>query len=153
MRTLGNIIWHFPFFGFVSALIIAIFGLILTLTVVAAPIGLGLLQFSKFLIFPFKYSMISKEDLNEEQNEAWATYSKVIMVLYLPIGFLFFIIGIIQVVGMFLTIIGIPVAIVIAKSLSTYLNPVNKKCVHYAVAEELERMKAQKEIDKVIHKK
>ncbi len=153
MKILGTIIWHFPFFGFVSALFVAIFGLILTMTVVAAPIGLGLLQFSKFLMSPFYSSMISKEDINEEQNEAWATYSKIVTVLYLPLGLLFFIFGIFQVVAMFLSIIGIPVAVVIAKSLGTYLNPVNKKCVHYAVAEELERIAGQKEIDKVITKK
>ncbi|MCW5775741.1 MAG: YccF domain-containing protein [Phycisphaeraceae bacterium] len=41
MRTLGNILWHFPFFGFVNAIIVYFFGLLLTITVVAAPIGSG----------------------------------------------------------------------------------------------------------------
>jgi len=55
--------------------------------------------------------------------------------------------GAFQVVGLFISIIGIPAALVVAKSLGTYLNPVNKKCVHSAVSDELERRKAQKEID------
>jgi len=52
MRTLGNILWHFPFFGFVNAIVVYLFGLILTATVVAAPIGLGLMRFGKFLFAP-----------------------------------------------------------------------------------------------------
>jgi uncharacterized membrane protein YccF (DUF307 family) len=69
------------------------------------------------------------------------------MILYIPFGLIFTIIAIFQIVGLFITIIGIPAALVIAKSLSTYLNPVNKKCVHFAVADEIQRRKAQKAID------
>jgi len=43
MRTLGNILWHVPFLGFLSALGTFIIGGLLTITVVGAPIGLGLL--------------------------------------------------------------------------------------------------------------
>ena len=39
--------------------------------------------------------------------------------------------------------------IVIAKSIGTYFNPVNKKCVSQAVADELERRKAQAQIDQI----
>ena len=48
MRTLGNILWHFPFFGFVTALLAFLVGTLLTLLVIPAPIGLGLIQLSKF---------------------------------------------------------------------------------------------------------
>lgn len=47
-----------------------------------------------------------------------------------------------------LFLITIPVAIVIAKSLGTTLNPVNKVCVPVAVAEELERRKASALIER-----
>ncbi len=53
MKTLGNILWHFPFLGFLSALYTLILGLIFTITVVGAPIGLGMIQHSKFLLTPF----------------------------------------------------------------------------------------------------
>jgi uncharacterized membrane protein YccF (DUF307 family) len=49
-----------------------------------------------------------------------------------------------------LSIIGIPVALVIAKSLGTVLNPVNKVCVPAAVAEELERRKASADVAKYV---
>ena len=52
-----------------------------------------------------------------------------------------------QVVGLFITIIGIPVAIVVSKSIGVYFNPVGKKCVPISVAQELERRKAQAYLD------
>ncbi len=148
MKTLGNILWHFPFFGFLNAIGVYLLGLILTATVIAAPIGLGLMEFGKFLFAPFGHAMVSKSELNAEQNKSWKTYSTIVTILYFPFGIFLGIMAIIQVGLLFLTIVGIPVALVIAKSLGTYLNPVNKKCVHQAVVDELDKRKAQAEIKK-----
>lgn len=153
MKTLGNILWHFPFFGFVSAIIVFLFGLLLTLTVVAAPIGLGLMQYSKFLFWPFGNAMISKKDLQVEQNKYWAIYSKIVMVIYFPLGLFCAICAAIQVGCLFTSLVGIPSALVIAKSLGTYLNPVNKVCVPSAVADELEKRGAQASVDKYLNTK
>lgn len=148
MKTLGNILWHIPFLGFVNAILVYLLGLLLTATVIAAPIGLGLMEFGKFLFAPFGNAMVSKSELNVEQNKAWKTYSTIVMVLYFPFGLILCVLAIFQVVGLFITLIGIPAALVVAKSLGTYLNPVNKKCVHQSVRDELDRRKAQVEIDK-----
>lgn len=142
MRTLGNILWHFPFFGFVNAIIVYFFGLLLTITVVAAPIGLGLMEFGKFLFAPFSRVMVSKSQLNTKQNKAWRAYCTVVMILYIPLGVLLCAVTILQIAGLFITIVGIPIALVLAKSLGTYFNPVNKKCVPAAVGDELERRRA-----------
>jgi uncharacterized membrane protein YccF (DUF307 family) len=120
MKTLGNILWHFPFFGFISAAIVYLWGLLLTATVVAAPVGLGLMEFGKFLFAPFGHAMISKADLNIEQNKAWKTYSTIVMILWFPVGLFFASVAIVQVLFLCLSIVGIPVALVIAKSLGTY---------------------------------
>ena len=146
MKTLGNILWHFPFFGFVNATFAYIIGLLLTATVVAAPIGLGLMEYAKFLFWPFGNAMISKNELNVKQNEVWKAYSTLVMILYFPLGLFFGLLLALQVAGLCLTLIGIPAAIVVAKSIGTYINPVNKKCVHQAVVDELERRKAVKEV-------
>ena len=143
LKTLGNILWHFPFFGFLNAIAVYLVGLLLTATVIASPIGLGLMEFGKFLFAPFGRAMVSKSDLATEQNKAWKAYSTVVMILYLPFGLILSVAAIVQVGLLFITIVGIPVALVIAKSLGTYWNPVNKKCVHLAVAEELERRKGE----------
>ena len=129
MKTLGNIIWHIPFLGFVNAITVYLIGLLLTATVIAAPIGLGLMEFGKFLFVPFGNEMVSKTSLDEKQNPAWRAYSTIIMIIYLPFGICLAIAAVFQVVGLFFSIIGIPAAIVVAKSLGTYLNPVGKKCV------------------------
>lgn len=148
MRKLDNILWHFPFFGFVNAVVMYLLGLILTATVIAAPIGLGLMEFGKFLFAPFGHAMISKSNLNVEQNPAWKTYSTIVMMVYFPFGLILALLAVLQVVALLITIIGIPVALVVAKSLGTYLNPVNKKCVHSAVVDELESRKAKAEVAK-----
>lgn len=146
MRTLGNILWHFPFLGFLNAIIVYLLGLGLTATVVAAPIGLGLMEYGKFLLMPFGHAMVSKSDLKAEQNAAWKAYATIVRILYFPLGLLLAVVAVLQVVGLCATILGIPPAIVVAKSLGTYLNPVNKKCVDQAVADEVERRKAAPEV-------
>lgn len=152
MKTLGNILWHIPFLGFVGAIIVFLIGGILTITVIAAPIGLGLIQYSKFLFWPFGNAMVSKSDLNVEQNKYWALYSTIVMILYFPIGLICAACAILQVAGLFITIIGIPCALVVAKSLGTYLNPVNKVCVPLAVRDELDKRNAQSTVDKYLNK-
>ncbi|NTW88756.1 MAG: hypothetical protein HGB26_06455, partial [Desulfobulbaceae bacterium] len=119
---------------------------IFTVTVVAAPIGLGLMEYGKFLFAPFGHEMISKSDLNVKQNPVWKAYSTIVMIIYLPLGLILALIAVFQVAAQFVTIINIPVALVIAKSLGTYLNPVNKICVHSAVVEEIEDRNAKAEV-------
>lgn len=148
MRALGNILWHIPFLGFLNALFTYVVGLLLTVTVVAAPIGLGLMQLGKFFLAPFGHEMVASSDAmpNQETNPAWKTYSTVIMILWLPLGLLLAIATIIQVVLLFLTIIGIPVAAVLAKTVGTMFNPVGKVCVSVEVANEIRRQAAQAQL-------
>lgn len=143
MRTLGNILWHFPFLGFMSALFTFIFGSLLTVLVIPAPIGLGLIQLSKFMLAPFSYSMVSKGDLQVAQNKYWKLYSTIIMILYLPFGCILAILTAIQVGFLFLTIVGIPVALAMSKALGTYCNPVGKVCVPRLVGSAIERKKEE----------
>jgi uncharacterized membrane protein YccF (DUF307 family) len=148
MRTLGNVLWHIPFLGFLTAAFYWLLGLLLTLLVVTAPLGLGLMEFGKFLLAPFGNEMVSKASLNVKQNPVWEAYSAIVMILYLPFGVVFVILNAIQVFALCFSIVGIPVALVIAKSLGTVLNPVNKVCVPSAVAEEMARRNASAALDR-----
>jgi len=114
MRTLGNIIWNFPFLGFVTAAIVFLIGLLFVVTIIAAPIGLGLIQYSKFLLLPFSYDMVSKSELEGEadKNILWQTYGFILKSVYI-------------------------ILIVMAKSLGTLLQPVGKVCVDHSVAQAL----------------
>ena len=149
MRTLGNILWHFPFFGFVSAAITYLIGLLLTITIVAAPIGQALMEYGKFLFSPFSSEMVKQSELEIAQNPAWKTYSTIVMLVWLPFGLFLGLLVVLQTFFLFITIIGIPVAIVLAKSLSTYVNPVGKKCVSKSIADEMENRKARAALDSI----
>lgn len=150
MRKLANIIWHVPFLGFINALFTFLLGSILVLTVIGAPIGLGLIQLSKFLLTPFSSEMVSKKDLNKEQNKLWNSYGIIVTIIYFPFGLGLTIITIFQIALLFVSIVGIPVALILSKSLSTFFNPVNKKSVPRAVAKELEKRKAQGQVNQYI---
>lgn len=142
MRTLGNIIWHIPFLGFIDAFLTFLIGGLLLITIVGSPIGLGLIQLSKFLLTPFSSSMVDKRGLKTDQNKLWRAYGFIVRIIYFPIGLILAIVVICKIVGLLITIIGIPVALVLAKSLSTFFNPVNKVCVPIEVSEEINRRKA-----------
>ena len=88
MKTLGNILWHFPFLGFLSALYTLVLGLVFTITVVGAPIGFGMIQHSKFLLTPFSKRMISDSKLNEDKSTLWKILSVIAFIIYLPFGIL-----------------------------------------------------------------
>ncbi|MFN4017312.1 MAG: hypothetical protein ACK4JB_18370 [Reyranella sp.] len=100
------------------------------------------MEFGKFLLAPIGQAMVSKEDLQVQRNGTWQAYSTIVMIFYLPFGVIFVIASAIHAATLCISTVGIPVALVIAKSLGTLLNPVNKVCVSLAVAEELERRKA-----------
>ena len=59
MRILGNIIWFFMA-GWILAILTYLSGLILTILVVTAPVGLGLMEYGKFLFLPFTHDMVRK---------------------------------------------------------------------------------------------
>ncbi len=151
MRALGNILWHFPFFGFINAAICFLLGSLLVITVIAAPIGLGLVQYSKFLLLPYSYAMIVKPKGDVPPSPLWKTYSAILKIVYVIfIGIPLFLLTCVQIVGLCCTIIGIPAAIILAKSVRTYLQPVDKICVPYRVADVIEDNKAVKEAQKFV---
>lgn len=97
MKVLGNIIW-FVFGGFIAALIWAIFGLLLCLTIVGIPFGLQFFKFAEFVIWPFGNEVNINFDKHPILNILWLIlfgWEKALG--YLIIGLLFCI-----------TIIGIP---------------------------------------------
>ncbi len=150
MRTLGNIVWLVIAFGWLTALLTFLLGTLLVLLVITAPIGRGLLELSRFYLTPFSCVMVKRKDVQGEANAAFKAYGAILSVVYVVIiGIWLFIGGVIQVIGLFCTIIGIPIAIVVAKSLGSLLNPVGKKCVSKAMYEEIQRRKASGELDKL----
>ena len=144
MRLLGNIWWHIPCLGFITALGVFFLGLLFTLSVVGAPIGVGLMEYSKFLLSPFSSEMVSKDDLNIRQNSLWRLYSFIVRIVYFPFGLILFVVALSQIIVAAVTIIGIPVALILVKSLGVFFNPGGKICVPHAVGDEIRRRQDQK---------
>lgn len=146
MRGLLNILWHFPCFGFFSAAIHFLFGSLLVMTGILAPLGLGLIQYSKFLMKPFSSEMIS--DPRPNTNIAWSGMKIVAVAIYVPFGLLFCIGTLTQMFFLCFTVVGWPLLYILGKSLGTYFNPVNKICVPRAVKKEMEAMDARDYINR-----
>ena len=141
-----NILWHFPFFGFLFAFFYALFGAILCCTVVLYPVGLGFFQIARFLLTPFSSALVTRKELDlvrpEERSTAAAAFSTVITILYFPFGLIAAAGALFAMIGEFLSIIGIPCGIVWFKALPAIFMPVGKICVPKAVADEIARIKA-----------
>ena len=148
MRTFGNIIWHIFFLGFLNSFIVFLIGGLLYITVIGAPLGQGLIQLAKFLLAPFTREMVKKKDVNIKQNKAWKAYGIIVTIFYFPLGIIIAIIEIVSLCLLFISIIGIPGGIAIAKSLSTIINPVNKVCMSSTKANILKADKIKKNMDK-----
>ena len=151
MRILGNIIWFFMA-GWILAILTYLSGLILTILVVTAPVGLGLMEYGKFLFLPFTHDMVRKNkgSITDAVHMTYQTYANIVKVIYIIVfGIWLFIGGIFTVIGQFITIIGIPCAIVLAKSLGTIFNPVDKVCISHDLAEELRRRVAAAKADEI----
>lgn len=152
MKTLGNILWHFPFLGFVFAIAYALTGVFFCITIVGAPIGLGLFQFSRFLLTPFSNAMVKGSEVHKmkgtKQNAVWKTFSFIIRILYFPFGLVFAFFTVFPICFGFLSFFGIPSAMVWAKSFNTIFNPINKVCVPAVVGQELKDRKDREILEK-----
>ncbi|MDR2147508.1 MAG: hypothetical protein LBE91_13720 [Tannerella sp.] len=139
-----NILWHIipPFGGLVIALATALGGLFWCITIVGLPLGLGLLQYAKFLLWPHGHAMLNKKYVvqltGEKQNALWKTFSVIVRILYFPFGLIHVVALTLAAFLEFISIIGIPAGLVYVKSLSTVFNPVNKICVPATVLKIME---------------
>jgi uncharacterized membrane protein YccF (DUF307 family) len=138
IRIIANIWWLVVCFGWFTALLNLILGVLWLITIIGIPVGLGLFQYSKFMLAPFTRAMVSKDALGIKINPAWRVFSIIGWILYLPTGLILCLVTIVQIILLCVTIVGIPVAIILAKSLGTYFKPINKKCVSVEVRDGLD---------------
>lgn len=134
----------------------AIAGILWCITIIGIPVGLGMLQIAKFQLAPHTRAMVSKTDINKvaekDMNPYWKYFALIVRILYFPFGLINAILLAISIGLNCLTLLGIPNGIALAKTFSSVFNPVHKVCVPRAVAEELERVKAEKQVNKYLSK-
>lgn len=147
MKALGNLLWHIPFMGFVFAFVYCLYGALLCCTVILLPLGLGYFQIAKFMLAPFSNRMVSKKDLvwigREDSGTGMKAFSLVVRILFFPFGVFAALSAIGLVVAEFITILGIPSALVWAKLIPSIFNPINKVCVTAEEADLIAQRKAE----------
>lgn len=154
MKTFLNIIWYFPYFGFLLAIPMALCGLFWCITIVGLPLGLGMLQIAKFLLYPHTHALVSKKEVNalrgKEQSTAWRVFNTIVTILYFPVGL--FVAATYLMVALldFITIIGIPNGLVIVKMLGAVFNPVNKVCVPDYVSDHIQKSRDEQRLNQYI---
>ena len=131
-----------PFLGFLSAFIAFMFGGLFTITIIGAPLGLGLVETSKFLLSPNTSAMMSKKHFFIEQSHLRKHADFIVRILYIPFGLILVSITLVQIALLYMSIVGKPAALVLYKSLGTLLNPVNIICVPQAVKEKIMQREA-----------
>ena len=157
MRVLGNVLWHIPGLGFIPAILAFIIGFVLSITVIFAPVGLGLMELGKYYFAPFTRILVNRKDIEGESTGALEWLTTITTVLYFPIGVVLLVLSVLSmflscimaVITIIAIILLVPYLLATANSLITILNPAGRKCVNYIVSEELERTKAKELLDEV----
>lgn len=130
MALLGNIIW-FVLGGWWNFLVYAAFGLLFCMTIIGIPIGKALFQYAKLMVLPFGKVIVKETELKGKDNVAAVRRvgGTIANILWLPFGVATFLANIGLMIVCAISIIGIPAAIVIARSCKFLLWPVGAKVV------------------------
>lgn len=130
MSALGNLVW-FIFLGWWNSLLYLLFGVLFSITIIGIPIGKALFQYAKLMAFPFGKVIIKETDLKGKENvSAVRQIGGVIAnIIWLPFGVFLCITYMFAAVGLAITILGIPFAIVLFRSAIFLIWPVGAKVV------------------------
>lgn len=130
MALLGNIIW-FILVGWWSFLLYGLCGVVCCITIIGIPIGKSLFQYAKLMALPFGKVIVKETDIKGVENVSAVrrVCGVIANILWLPFGICFFLGNILVMIASAITIIGIPNAIVIAKSCKFMLWPVGAKVI------------------------
>lgn len=147
MALLGNIIW-FILVGWWNFLLYGFMGLLWCITIIGIPIGKALFQYAKLMTLPFGKVIIKETELKGKENVSAIRRvgGTIANIIWLPIGIILFILNIGTMIACAITIIGIPVAVVIAKSCKFLIWPVGAKVI---TKEEWETLKMERTMMKV----
>ena len=148
MSLLGNIIW-FVLGGWWNFLLFALLGGIFCITIIGIPIGKALFQYAKLMALPFGKVIMKETDIKGKENVSVVRRlgGTIANIIWFPIGAIGFLLSIAEIIACAITIIGIPVAIVIARSCTFLLWPVGAKVV---TQEQAETIRIERNMMKVV---
>lgn len=130
MRVLGNFIW-FIIGGWWTALLYLLWGVIFCITIVGIPIGKACFQYAKLMAFPYGKVIVKETFIKGKENVSIIRrfFGTLVNIIWLPIGIIMFLGTIGIMIALCITIIGIPFAVVLAKSCKFLLWPVGAKVI------------------------
>lgn len=135
MRTIYNVLWYFPFLGFLIAIYAAIFGLVFLLLF---PIGKGLFQLAKFYTAPFSFDMKRRADVyHQDQVKTYGALGVLMLLFWFPFALILGFTLAIPFLAYGATVVFLPASIVIVRSLGFVFNPINAVCVPLAKGQEV----------------
>lgn len=147
MKSLGIVLWHFPFLGFVLASFVFVFGFIVALIPISPikELGAGLVAIASFLVNPIRKVIVegSKDNFLRDQVQ-----ERTLLIFYFPFALLFASVLILQIAGLYITVVGAPVAKNLSQALPHLFNPIEKNCLEITV--DIQKEKFQKEINKIL---
>ena len=150
MRSIYNVLWYFPFLGFLIAIYAAMFGLVCYIVIFLIPVGKGMFQLAKFYTAPFSFGLVRMQDYRPEEAKSYGALGVLMLLFWLPISLVFCITLAIPFLALGMSVVLIPAAITIGRSFGAVLNPIGVVCVPLEVAEEVERRRAQRLVDRHI---
>ena len=130
MALLGNLFW-FLLGGWWNFLLYAALGLFFCMTIIGIPIGKALFQYAKLMALPFGKVIVTETELKGKENVAAVRRAggTIANILWLPFGIFALLANLGLMIVCAISIIGIPVAIVLAKSCKFLLWPVGAKVI------------------------
>ena len=127
MRSIYNVLWYFPFLGFLIAIYAAMFGLVFLFLF---PVGNGLLQLAKFYTAPFSFDMKRMADVcPSDQIKSYGALGVLMPMFWFPFALILAFTLAIPFLAYGASVVFLPASIVIARSLAFVFNPINATCV------------------------
>ena len=128
MRTGANILW-FILGGWLLAIFWWVAAAVMAISVIGLPWARACWEIGIMNLMPFGRDVVSYSELSGRRSIGWGAFRIIANLLWLPFGILLAVSHVIHGVLMFITIIGIPLALQDFKLAGISLFPVGKRVV------------------------
>jgi uncharacterized membrane protein YccF (DUF307 family) len=143
MRTLLNILWNVPGLGFVAALLWALAGVLMAITIIGLPWAKACFTLANYSLAPFGRELVSRYDVTGHPSLGTGDLGLLANVIwFLLAGWWLIVLHVVAACALAITIIGLPFAWAHLKIAAAALAPVGKVVVPTEVAVRIDRDRA-----------
>ena len=143
MRGILNLLWNVPGLGFVAALLWAVAGLVMAVTIIGLPWAKACFTLANYTLAPFGRELASRYDVTGYASIGTGGLGVMANVVwFLLAGWWLIVLHLLAACACAVTVIGLPFAWAHLKLAGAAIAPVGKIVVPGAVAAEIDREKA-----------